>query len=116
MCSGGPTRHTTKKRAIVAAVARTLAAGGEVWSADETTLREFPPLRAGWARRGEQAVAAISGRNARRGGHGGLNIAAGEGGRGVRERERGAGSAGLIAALAGRAPPGAGLPGGPRAA
>ncbi len=32
-----------------------LAAGGEVWVADETALREFPPLRAGWSKRGEPA-------------------------------------------------------------
>ena len=43
-----------------------LAVGGEVWVGDETTLREFPPLRAGWSKRGEQTVVTISGRNARR--------------------------------------------------
>ena len=84
------------------AVAATLAAGGAVWFADETTLREFPPLRAGWARRGEQAVVTISGRNARRVVHGALNIATGEIVRVVRERNRGADSAALLAALAGQ--------------
>jgi len=43
-----------------------LAAGGEVWVADETALREFPPLRAGWSKRGEPAMVLISGRNTRR--------------------------------------------------
>lgn len=56
----------------------TVAAGGEVWAADETGLREFPPLRAGWARRGAQATVVVSGRNARRSLHGALNVATGE--------------------------------------
>lgn len=56
----------------------TVAAGGEVWVADETGLREFPPLRAGWARRGAQAAVVVSGRNARRALHGALNVATGE--------------------------------------
>lgn len=59
-------------------VAAVVAAGGEVWVGDETTLREFPPLRAAWARRGEQARVVISGRNARRVLHGALNAATGE--------------------------------------
>lgn len=46
--------------------------------ADETSLREFPPLRAAWSRRGAQAVVLISGRNARRVVHGALNAATGE--------------------------------------
>jgi hypothetical protein len=29
-------------------------------------LREFPPLRAAWAKRGQQPIVVISGRNARR--------------------------------------------------
>jgi transposase len=86
-----------------------LETGGSVWFADETTLREFPPLRAGWARRGEQAVVTISGRNARRVLHGALNIATGEMVRVVRERNRGPDSAALIAALAARTPAGRSL-------
>ena len=43
-----------------------IAAGGEVWVADETALREFPPLRAGWSQRGTPARVLISGRNTRR--------------------------------------------------
>jgi transposase len=84
----------------------TLAAGGNVWFADETTRREFPPLRAAWARRGEQAVVTISGRHARRVVHGALNIVTGEMVRVVRERNRGVDSAALIAAVAARTPAG----------
>jgi transposase len=69
-------------------VAATVAAGGEVWVGDETTLREFPPLRCAWARRGEQARVVISGRNARRVLHGALNAATGELVRLLRERGR----------------------------
>lgn len=86
-----------------------VATGGGVWFADETTLREFPPLRAGWSRCGEQAVVTISGRNARRVVHGALNIVTGGQVRVVRERNRGADSAALIAALAARAPAGKSL-------
>jgi len=86
-----------------------LAVGGSVWFADETTLREFPPLRAAWARRGEQAVVTISGRNARRVLHGALNIVTGEMVRVVRERNRGADSAALVAALAAQTPAGRSL-------
>lgn len=73
--------------------------GGSVWFADETTLREFPPLRAAWARRGEQAAVTISGRNNRRVLHGALNVTTGEGVRVVRAHSRGADSAALVAAL-----------------
>ena len=65
-----------------------LAAGGEVWVGDETALREFPPLRAGWARRGEQAAVTISGRNARRTVFAALRPATGELVRVVRPRGR----------------------------
>jgi transposase len=64
------------------------AAGGEVWVADETALREFPPLRAGWSRRGEPATVLISGRNPRRTIFGALNVSSGELVRTVRERCR----------------------------
>jgi transposase len=53
-------------------------AGGEVWVADETALREFPPLRASWSQRGHPALVTISGRNARRTLFGALNVATGE--------------------------------------
>lgn len=55
-----------------------LAAGGEVWVADETALREFPPLRAGWSRRGAPAIVLISGRNKRRTIFGALQVGSGE--------------------------------------
>ncbi len=83
--------------------------GGAIWFADETTLREFPPLRSAWARRGEQAVVTISGRNSRRVLHGAVNVVTGEVVRVVRERNRGADSAALIAALALRTAAGASL-------
>jgi len=65
-----------------------LAAGGEVWVADETALREFPPLRAGWSKRGEPAVVIISGRNKRRTILGALNATTGEFVHTARERCR----------------------------
>jgi transposase len=55
-----------------------LAMGGEVWVADETALREFPPLRAGWSRVGQPSHVVISGRNARRTLFGALNVTTGE--------------------------------------
>jgi transposase len=90
-------------------VTATLAADGDVWFADETTLREFPPLRSAWARRGEQAAVTISGRNSRRVLHGALNVVTGEVVRVMRERNRGGDSAALIAALAARTPAGKSL-------
>jgi transposase InsO family protein len=68
--------------------------------ADETTLREFPPLRAAWSRRGAQAVVTISGRNARRVVHGALNAATGELVRTVTVRGRAGDVVGAVAALA----------------
>jgi len=65
-----------------------VAAGGEVWFGDETTLREFPPLRAWWAKWGEQREVVISGRNGRRVIHGALNAQTGEVFKRVRERRR----------------------------
>jgi transposase len=65
-----------------------VAAGGEVWFGDETTLREFPPLRAAWARQGEQQVVVLSGRNNRRVLHGALNAASGDFVSLIRERSR----------------------------
>lgn len=43
-----------------------LAAGGAVWVGDEPTLRECPPRRAAWAKRGQQAEVVSSGRTAPR--------------------------------------------------
>lgn len=81
-----------------------LAAGGEVWVGDETALREFPPLRAAWARRGTQATVESSGRNARRVLHGALNVATGETVAVVRLRSRGEDAAAGLAPLAARRP------------
>jgi transposase len=81
-----------------------LSAGGEVWAGDETTLREFPPLRAAWAKRGQQATVLISGRNARRVVHGMVNVASGEVVRLVRERGRGEDVAIAVQALGERRP------------
>jgi len=77
-----------RKKAVAEQAAAVVAAGGEVWFGDETTLREFPPLRAAWARRGQQQIVVISGRNARRVVHGALNVATGELVTLVRERSR----------------------------
>ncbi len=81
-----------------------LAAGGEVWLGDETTLREFPPLRAAWSCRGQQAAVVISGRNARRVIVGALNVRTGALVRVVRERSRGEDIAAGLAAYGGAEP------------
>ena len=73
---------------MIAAAQAMVALGGEVWVADETALREFPPLRAGWSKRGESAVVLISGRNKRRTILGALNATTGELVHMVRERCR----------------------------
>jgi hypothetical protein len=54
-------RTTPKKAAVIARARAVLAVGGTVWAEGETTLRELPPLRSTWARRGEQAIVVISG-------------------------------------------------------
>jgi transposase len=63
---------------VIAAAQAMLAAGGEVWVADETALREFPPLRAAWSRRGAPAIVLISGKNPRRTIFGALQVGTGE--------------------------------------
>lgn len=77
----------------------TLAAGGEVWCGEETTLREFPPLRAAWSKQGKQATVVVSGRNARRVVHGAMNASTGELVRVVRERSRGDDALAAVTAL-----------------
>ena len=89
---------------MTAHAARVLACGGEVWVADETTVREYPPLRAGWSRRGEQAAVVISGRNAQRVIHGALNTATGELVALVQPRTRTAEVAAAVEALGQRRP------------
>lgn len=71
---------------------------------DETTLREYPPLRAGWSKRGEQAVVTISGRNARRVVCGALNATSGELVRLIRERSRADDVLAAVEALGARRP------------
>lgn len=61
-----------------ARAAQVLSAGGEVWVADETALREFPPLRAAWSQAGQPTNVVLSGRNARRTILGALNVGTGE--------------------------------------
>jgi transposase len=74
---------------VIRRVREVLDAGGEVWFGDESSLREFPPLRAAWSRVGEQAEVIISGRNARRTVVGFLNVLTGKLVRTVRQRGRG---------------------------
>ena len=85
---------------MIAQAHTVLAAGGEVWWGDETTLREFPPLRASWSKRWQQPIVTISGRNARRVVHGALEARTGELVRVVRERHRADDALALVAALA----------------
>jgi transposase len=75
-----------------------------VWVGDETTLRELPPLRCAWAKRGEQAIVVISGRNSRRVIHGAINVRTGELVHLVRERSRQDDSIAFITALGRRDP------------
>jgi transposase len=89
---------------VTARAAAVVAAGGEVWVGDESALREFPPLRAAWARVGQQAAVVISGRNARRVLHGLLNVASGELVHLVRDRGRGPDCAAAVEALGQRRP------------
>jgi transposase len=95
-----------KKGAVAERAGEILTAGGSVWFGDETTLREFPPLRAAWAPVGEQAEVIISGRNARRVVHGMVNVVTGELVQTIRPRGRGDDVAAAVAVLAARAGPG----------
>src|SRR5258708_7667838 len=66
--------------------------GGGNWTAAcrgcEGRGRVAPPLRGGWARRGQQQVVVLSGRNTRRVVHGALNAATGDLVTLIRERSR----------------------------
>lgn len=81
-----------------------LEAGGSVWVGDETTVRELPPVRCAWAKRGEQAIVVISGRNARRVIHGAINVRTGELAHLVRERSRQDDCLAFVTALGARDP------------
>src|SRR5690348_6397958 len=65
-----------KKRAIRRRL-RALPPRSAKLAEDETDLRLFPPLRAGWARRGEEAPVPISGGNAKRVLFGAINLETG---------------------------------------
>ena len=71
-----PTPSATKKRRIRRAILG-LPGRSVVLAEDQTDLRMFPPLRAGWAPRGVPAVVPISGRNARRVVFGAMNLGTG---------------------------------------
>src|SRR2546426_393083 len=70
------TPSARKKRAIRRLV-RGLGARHAVLAEDETDLLLFPPLRAGWALRGQPAEVPLSGRNARRVIFGAMNLGTG---------------------------------------
>lgn len=81
--------HAEKQEAVVTQATAMLARGGELWDGDETTTREFPPLRAAWSLVGVQAVVPLTGNNPRRVLFGGLNLLTGELVTVTRERSRG---------------------------
>jgi DDE superfamily endonuclease len=64
---------------------------------DETDLRLFPPLRAGWVRRGQPAPVPISGGNAKRVLFGAINLGTGRRLFQVRQRQCGADAAAFLA-------------------
>jgi DDE superfamily endonuclease len=70
------TPSAEKKRRIRRQV-RDLPRHSVVLAQDETDLLLFPPLRAGWARRGEVATVRLSGRNARHVIFGAMNLRTG---------------------------------------
>src|SRR5436190_23971927 len=70
--SWSPIPSARKKRRIRKQI-RALPRRSVVLAQDETDLLLFPPLRAGWSKRGEVARVWLSGRNARRVLFGALN-------------------------------------------
>jgi hypothetical protein len=96
---GRPTRPTPRTKAVAEQAAAVVAAGGEGWFGDETTVRAFPPRRAGWAQRGAQREGVSSGRNGRRRIHGALNAASGDCVCWIRERRRQDDGLACVAAL-----------------
>src|SRR5436305_10535240 len=67
------TPRPRKKRKILRQI-RALPGGTALFAEDETDLLLFPPLRAGWAARGQTASVLISDYNARRAVFGGLHL------------------------------------------
>ena len=70
------TRSARKKRCIRRQI-RALPRRSVVLAQDETDLLLFPPLRAAWSKRGEDAKVWLSGRNARRVIFGAMNLRTG---------------------------------------
>jgi hypothetical protein len=96
-----PTRSARKKHRIRHRI-RTLRRRSDrlvVLAEDETDLRLFPPLRAGWAPRGKPAPVPISGGNAKRVLFGTVNIVSGHRLFVARHRQRGV-DFGVLLALA----------------
>jgi DDE superfamily endonuclease len=106
MSSAGPTPTMRKKAALLTDLHEAVAQGEEIWVGDETTLREFPPLRSAWAKRGEQARVIITGKNPRRVLHTALHVATGELVSVVCERTRGTEVVTLVEALGALRPAG----------
>lgn len=71
-----PIRSERKKRRIRRKI-RQLGPRSVLLAEDETDLLLFPPLRAGWGRRGEAMPVVLSGRNARRVVFGAMNLRTG---------------------------------------
>jgi transposase len=86
--SYSPIRRERKKRALRQRLKR-LGPRSVVLCEDETDVLLFPPLRACWAKRGEQARVALTGANARRVVFGTLNVRTGHRLFMVRARQRG---------------------------
>jgi hypothetical protein len=97
-----PIRPTPSKNALAEPAAAVVATGGPVGCGAEPPVREVPPRRACWARRGQQRAqraVVLSGRTAWRVIQGALNSANGEFGALLRERRRQDDCLALVAAL-----------------
>jgi hypothetical protein len=81
------TRSGRKKRRIRREIRR-LPPGSVLLAEDETDLLLFPPLRAGWSRRGQPCRVLLSGWNARRVVFGAMNLRTGARLFSVRRRQR----------------------------
>src|SRR5947209_13386216 len=66
-----------EKTAVVRRLRQDMGLQDALLFADATGLRLFPPLRAAWARMGEQAVVPVTGRNDRRVLLGAINVRTG---------------------------------------
>src|SRR5205085_6637366 len=94
MCGSGiatccPRTPSARKKRSIRRRLRALPPRSAKLAEDETDLRLFPPLRAGWARRGKEAPVPISGGNAKRVLFGALNIRTGRRVLLARRRQRG---------------------------